>query len=120
MSSRVGIIIVNYKTPDLTIECLRSLYLEKELSCFSVVIVDNDSQDGSFEKISAAIVSHGALTARVRGFKNAEEYGHWIAEDARNVLIKPVNQQVRDTWLLRDQSFIGKVRRKIHKVIGLQ
>ena len=57
MSSRVGIIIVNYKTPDLTIECLRSLYLEKELSCFSVVVVDNDSQDGSFEKISAAIVS---------------------------------------------------------------
>jgi len=57
MSSRVGIIIVNYKTPDLTIECLRSLYLEKEPSYFSVVVVDNDSQDGSFEKISAAIVS---------------------------------------------------------------
>jgi len=66
------------------------------------------------------IGSHGALTARVRGFENAEEYGCWIAEDARNVLIKPVNQQIRDTRVQSDQSFIGKVRRKIYKVIGLQ
>ncbi len=62
---------------------------------------------------------HGALTARVRGFKNAEEYGHWIAEDARNMLIKPVSKQVREACIQRDQSFTGKVRRKIYKVIGL-
>ncbi len=61
----VGLIIVNYKTADLTIECLRSLSLERAVSSFDVIVVDNDSQDGSFEKISAAIV--------------VEEWSGWVS-----------------------------------------
>jgi len=55
----VGISIVNYKTADLVIDCLQSLCVERDLIDFQVILVDNDSQDGSFEKISLAIQSRG-------------------------------------------------------------
>lgn len=51
----VGIVIVNYRTPDLTIECLRSLNKERKLNDFKVIVVDNDSQDNSVELLSEAI-----------------------------------------------------------------
>jgi len=53
----VGIVIVNYKTANLTIECLRSLNKERQLVNFKVIVVDNDSQDGSFQKVSSAVIS---------------------------------------------------------------
>jgi GT2 family glycosyltransferase len=51
------VIILNYKTADMTIESTESaLNALKYLPCeWELVIVDNDSQDGSFEHISAAI-----------------------------------------------------------------
>lgn len=56
-SSDVAIVIVNYKTPELTIDCLKSLASEiQNLSAKSKVIVtDNASNDGSVEKIQTAI-----------------------------------------------------------------
>lgn len=53
----VGICIVNYKTATLTINCLRSLAMEERI--FDVIVVDNKSQDGSFEKISTAVIKEG-------------------------------------------------------------
>ncbi len=53
----VGVCIVNYKTATLTINCLRSLAMEARL--FDVIVVDNDSQDGSFSEISAAVTRAG-------------------------------------------------------------
>ena len=50
------IVILNYKTAQLTIDCLRSLEEEvKQLSSMKVVVVDNASGDGSDEKIEQAI-----------------------------------------------------------------
>jgi N-acetylglucosaminyl-diphospho-decaprenol L-rhamnosyltransferase len=56
---RIGIIIVNYKTPLLVIECLRSLVSEHAFENFQTIVVDNNSQDGSFEKISSTIIAEG-------------------------------------------------------------
>ncbi|MBA3272934.1 MAG: glycosyltransferase family 2 protein, partial [Chthoniobacterales bacterium] len=54
------IVIVNYKTPELTIDCLRSL--DPEISAVvggcSVVVTDNASGNGSPEKIAAAIAQN--------------------------------------------------------------
>lgn len=54
--TRLLIVVLNYRTPDLTITCLRSL--ERELGRLpgaEVVVTDNDSGDGSAEKIAGAI-----------------------------------------------------------------
>lgn len=47
----LSIIIVNYKTPDLTFRCLESLYQAIKDVSFEVIIVDNNSQDDSKQKI---------------------------------------------------------------------
>jgi GT2 family glycosyltransferase len=49
-------IILNYKTPDMTLEAARGLAKALEVVPDArFVIVDNDSRDGSFEKLTAAV-----------------------------------------------------------------
>lgn len=49
----VSIIIVNYKTPQLILNCLESVHLYTKGVTFEVIVVDNDSQDNSREAILA-------------------------------------------------------------------
>jgi len=54
------VVILNYRTHQLTIDCLHSLVAEVQaLPATQVVVSDNDSGDGSVEQIQAAIVTHG-------------------------------------------------------------
>lgn len=58
---RLAIVIVNFRTPGLTIDCLRSLEAEiADLGAGAtrVVVVDNGSGDGSPDCIAAAIADH--------------------------------------------------------------
>src|SRR4028118_151058 len=58
--TRLIIVIVNYRTPGLTIDCLHSLVSEvRSLSDTRVVVTDNASGDGSVEQISRAIETEG-------------------------------------------------------------
>jgi len=60
MNSRIWIVIVNYRTPDLAIECLRSLAPEVAGLCGGrVIVIDNDSGDLSVEKLEAGIAREG-------------------------------------------------------------
>lgn len=52
---RLGVIILNYRQPDLTIDCLSSLNGEVEVGSDLVVVVENGSGDDSAERIEAAI-----------------------------------------------------------------
>lgn len=57
---RVTVVIVNYKTWPLVIDCLRSLDSEvRSLPGARVIVTDNDSRDGSVQKLSAAIDAGG-------------------------------------------------------------
>jgi hypothetical protein len=59
-SNRLLVVIVNYRTPSLTIDCLRSLADEvRSLPGTQVVVTDNASEDGSVEQIGAAIAAEG-------------------------------------------------------------
>lgn len=75
---QVGICIVNYKTMELTIECLHSL----EKADVNVIVIDNDSQDGSFEKITATILSEGWsdwVSVKASGHNGGFAFGNNIA-----------------------------------------
>ncbi|HUW32469.1 MAG TPA: glycosyltransferase family 2 protein [Planctomycetota bacterium] len=64
---RVAVVIVNYRTAGLAIDCLRSLAPQIErLPGAEVVIVDNASGDQSAERIQSAVDESGWDWARVR------------------------------------------------------
>ncbi|MEC8320321.1 MAG: glycosyltransferase family 2 protein [Planctomycetota bacterium] len=47
----VSILVVSYNTREMTIECLRSVVRETEDLAYEVLVMDNRSEDGSFEAI---------------------------------------------------------------------
>ena len=57
---RVLVAIVNYRTPAMTIDCLRSLIPEKQLvPGLEVVVTDNRSPDDSAQQLSAFVAESG-------------------------------------------------------------
>jgi len=59
MGTGVGIVVLNYRTADLTVECLRSLSGEVQQGRARVIVTDNASGDGSVERIEASIRAFG-------------------------------------------------------------
>lgn len=47
----VSIVIVTYKTREVTLECLKSIYASKTKFSYEVIVVDNNSEDGTIEAI---------------------------------------------------------------------
>src|SRR3569832_1934282 len=87
--SRLIVVIVNYRTPDLTIDCLRSLVSEvRSLPGTRVVVSDNDSGNGSVEKKGTAI--------------ETENKSNWVSQKPKkhnggfafgnNAVIRPILQ----------------------------
>jgi len=53
------VVVLNYKTPELVLDCLRSLDGQIEPGVHEVVVVDNCSRDDSADQIQAGIVDNG-------------------------------------------------------------
>ena len=49
----LSIIVVSFNTREVTLECLRSVYAETKETPFELIVVDNDSGDGSAAAIEA-------------------------------------------------------------------
>ena len=47
----LSIILVNYKSPQLVLDCVESIYRETRSISFEIIVVDNDSKDNSKTKI---------------------------------------------------------------------
>jgi GT2 family glycosyltransferase len=60
-AASVLVVIVNYRTPELTMDCLRSLEPEVRAlgSSARVVVVDGGSGDGSAQQLASVIEAHG-------------------------------------------------------------
>jgi N-acetylglucosaminyl-diphospho-decaprenol L-rhamnosyltransferase len=55
---KTAIVIVNYRTPDMVVDCLASIAPQVEsLGAGKVVVVDNDSRDQSPQRVAAAIAA---------------------------------------------------------------
>ena len=77
----LSIIIVNYKTPQLILDCLASVYRETNQHSFEIIIVDNHSEDNSKEIITGKFPgvkwiqldkNSGFATGNNEGIKKAE------------------------------------------------
>ncbi len=55
----VWTIILNYKTADMTLQSAEAALREMEGIAGRIIIVDNDSQDGSFEALTAEVAKKG-------------------------------------------------------------
>ena len=61
-SQKVLVVIVNHRTPGLTVDCLRSLENEVHTTAgchVEAVVTDNDSGDDSVPRLQAAVRDHG-------------------------------------------------------------
>lgn len=93
------IVIVNYRTPLLVIDCLRSIAPQtSELAGGKVLVMDNDSRDGSVDTIAAAIEREGwhswaCVTALPRngGFSYGNNAGIRLALAGRAAYVMLLN-----------------------------
>lgn len=86
---RVAVVIVNYRTPDQTIACVKSLF-GVNYPLLRIIVVDNDSRDGSTEKIRAAVPRVEVISSSVNGgYTDGNNLGieHALSEGADFVLI---------------------------------
>ncbi|HWC12056.1 MAG TPA: glycosyltransferase, partial [Acidimicrobiales bacterium] len=90
----VSVVVVNYRGADDTVACLRAFDdLDWPRDCLELIVVDNASEDGSAERIAAAVPRATVLESPVnRGFAGgcnlgvARASGQWIGlinNDAR-------------------------------------
>ena len=91
----LAIVIVNYRTPKLVIDCLTSLQNEIEPTRHSVVVVDNASGDRSVELVEKAITENQwnqwvrVLPSTVNGgFSAGNNLGHKIFKGRRLSLVE--------------------------------
>ena len=75
-------IIINYKTPDLTIQCLESIFEHCKNESFEIIIIDNNSGHDSVQKIKNKFdnrISHFIENKQDLGFAKANNQGAKLA-----------------------------------------
>lgn len=97
----LSIIIVNYKTPGLIIDCLESVYCQTKGVTFEVIIVDNQSEDDSRARVLGRFPAVRWFDMGYNaGFARANNYGMAQAR-GRNVLLLNSDTLLIDNLLPR-------------------
>lgn len=92
---RLHIVVINYKTPNLTLDCLRSVDAERaSVPGLVCSLVDNASGDGSAEQLAAAIEAESwgdwcrlIRSDTNRGFAGGNNLGLAAQPDAEHALL---------------------------------
>ena len=86
----LSILIVSYNTRDITLECLESLYKHPPQCSYEVIVVDNDSRDGSAEAIASAFPQAQLLALKDNlGFGGGNNLAAERAKGRRLLLLNP-------------------------------
>lgn len=75
MTPRLLIISLNFRTPEMTMRSVRAALRESEGLTAEIVIVDNDSGDGSYEAMQAALAEDWAKDAPIRLIQSGRNGG---------------------------------------------
>ncbi len=96
MSPDLSILIVNYNTKDITLNCLKTVFASKTKFAYEVILVDNDSTDGSVTAITKRYpkvkliqntTNDGFAVANNMGAKKAKGKYLWLLNS--DTLIQP-------------------------------
>lgn len=94
----VSIIIIHYKTLKLTTDCIRSIYAYTKGVSFEIIVVDNDSQDGAGEIITAEYREiHWLNMGYNAGFSRANNAGIRAAKGRYYLLLNSDTELIDDT-----------------------
>jgi len=118
-SYRIAAVIINYKTPELCLQAVRSLYMELDAQLDSIVVVDNCSEDGSFQFLQQALATEdwsGYIEIMQSDFNGGFSYGNNFVMSRINAqaylllnsdaLVKP--EAVKTMWkVMQDDPKIG-------------
>ena len=86
----LSILIVSYNTRELTLGCLESLYRECNGISFEVIVVDNDSPDGSAQAVERTFPDVKLLRSKENlGFAKANNVGAQLARGQYLLLLNP-------------------------------
>jgi len=86
----VSIVVVNYNTRDVTLECLRSIFDTAPVDCFEVIVVDNASEDGSAKVFSEQFPEAQLITRDQNiGFAQANNLAARRAKGEYLLLLNP-------------------------------
>ena len=111
----LSIIIINYKSAKLVLDCVQSIYQQTQQYSFEIIIVDNDSKDDCKEKLLAAYPQTKWLqTGYNAGFARANNAGIRIA-NGEYVLILNADTIILDNAI--DKS-IALLKKEIKGVNG--
>lgn len=77
----VSVVIVNWNTRDLLLDCIKSLYSETRSSSLQIIVVDNASEDGSADAVAEAFPDVTLIRNDINvGFSRANNQGLAVAE----------------------------------------
>jgi GT2 family glycosyltransferase len=104
----VSIIVVSYQTRDLTQACLSSILEETKQVSYEIIVVDNDSDDGSADMIESTFPTVDLVRSDVNhGFARANNVAAERASGSYLLLLNP-DTVVLDHAIDRLLAFAGK------------
>ena len=105
----LSIIIINYKSNQLVVDCIQSIYKQNATFSYEIIVIDNHSEDESREKITGLFP--GVLWKEMAynsGFARANNEGIRSAKGAAVLLLNPdtiiENNAIEKCYRLLDSS----------------
>ncbi|MDR7092356.1 glycosyltransferase family 2 protein [Hydrogenophaga laconesensis] len=97
-------VLLNYRTADMTLKALEAAVRETAGIAGSITVVDNDSQDGSYEKIRDAVLAQG-WSDRVRVVASGHNGGFGAGNNVAMRLGLPDGSAPDFVYLLNSDAF---------------